>query len=148
MKASDLMTASHLWACVDESDCREVAQMMAQHDVGAIPVLDKMGRLEGIVTDRDMCCRLIAKGGSFETPVREIMTKNVRTVQPGTDLKEVERIMKDGRVRRLPVTDQDNRLEGFIAVADLLRHCHGAMHEHEIVGMLETICEPTSEPHE
>lgn len=68
MKAKDIMTADHIWVCGDTTDCRQVAQLMAQHDIGAIPVLDNRGRLEGIITDRDICCRCVAEGRSFESP--------------------------------------------------------------------------------
>ena len=83
MKASDIMTAHDLWATSDSSDIIEVSRMMAEHNVGAIPVLDEMGRLEGIVTDRDICCRIVAQGKSYETPVRDIMSRSVQTVRPG-----------------------------------------------------------------
>lgn len=143
MKARDLMTSDHVWACSETADVREVAQMMADHDVGAIPVLDPQGRLEGIVTDRDLCCRILARGMSFETPVRRVMSGDVRTVRPDADLREIEQAMAEHKIRRMPVVDEDNRLQGFIAQADLLRACaEHRRQEHGVVETLETISEP------
>ena len=60
MNASELMSHDHLRVCGDQTDALEAAQLMTDHDIGAIPVLDRQGRLEGIVTDRDICCRIVA----------------------------------------------------------------------------------------
>lgn len=139
MKAHDLMAAHEVWACAETSDCRQVAQMMVEHDVGSIPVLDTEGRLEGIVTDRDLCCRLIAEGRSFETPIREIMTPSVHSVSPKTSLGDIESVMKQYKIRRLPVVDSDNRLQGFISLGDLARHCHGLLKEHHLAEVLESV---------
>ena len=142
MKASDLMITEHVWACAETADVRTVAEMMAEHNVGAIPVLDQEGQLEGIITDRDLCCRVLAKGRSFETPIREVMSKSVESVHPDTDLKEIEAHMRDRKIRRLPVVDNNNKLRGFISFSDLARHCHGIQEEHELMSVLEMICAP------
>ena len=139
MKAQDLMTAHDLWACVETSDAQEVACMMTEHNVGAIPVLDKQGRLEGIITDRDICCRLVAEGRSYDTPARELMSRSVQTVHPDTELSEIESIMREHRIRRLPVVDENQKLQGFISTSDLIHACHGKEEEHELVEVLETI---------
>ena len=86
MKACDIMTAHEVWACAETSDCRRVAEMMSEHDIGSIPILDGEGRLEGIVTDRDVCCRLVAENLSGDTPVTDIMTTSVKSVCPDTSL--------------------------------------------------------------
>ncbi len=142
MKAQDVMTPEHLWVCGESTNARDVAQMMSEHNVGAIPVLDDQSRLEGIVTDRDLCCRVIAQGRSPETPVREIMSMSMHSVRPEADLHEVEALMRQYKVRRIPVVDDSNRLQGFISLADLSRHCHGQPEEHELAEVLEAICAP------
>jgi CBS domain-containing protein len=139
MRAHDLMTKHELWVCPDDTDVRHVAHLMQQHNVGAIPVLDDGGRLEGIITDRDITCRVVARGLSFETPVRDVMSTNVKTCREDTSLEEIERIMEENRVRRLPVVDEDNRLQGFIAIADLMRHCHGASYEHGLCELMDIV---------
>jgi len=91
------------------------------------------------VTDRDICCRIVAEGKSYETPVREVMTPQVRTCRPDTSLKEVESVMKEYRIRRLPVVDEESRLQGFISLADLARECHGLIQEHRLAEVLESV---------
>lgn len=142
MKARDLMKAHNIWACAETSDCRHVAQMMAEHDVGAIPVLDSEGRLEGIITDRDLCCRILACGKSYETPVRDVMTCQVYTCGPDSSLKEIESLMIEYRIRRLPVVDEENKLQGFISLSDLARECHGPLKEHGLAEVLECVSTP------
>ncbi len=139
MKAHDLMTSHHVWVCADDTDVRHVAGMMVEHNIGAIPVLDDQGRLEGIITDRDIACRVVSKGMSFETPVRKVMTPDVVTVRPDAGLEEIEQIMREHRIRRLPVVDEENRLQGFIAVADLMHHCHGISYEHGLCELLDAV---------
>jgi CBS domain-containing protein len=140
MNASDVMTCDHLCACVDTADARSVAKMMAEHDIGSVPVLDKDDRLEGIVTDRDLCCRLIAEGMSFETPIRRVMSRSVATVQPDADLHQVERVMRRRKIRRVPVVDHERKLKGFISFADLTYHLRGTSDEHELVEVFESVC--------
>jgi len=142
MKARDLMTSHHVWVCADDTDVRHVAAMMVEHDIGAIPVLDDQGRLEGIITDRDIACRVVSKGLSFETPVRKIMTPEVKTVHKDADLEEIERVMRENRIRRLPVIDDENRLQGFIAIADLMHHCHGISYEHGLCQLMDAVSSP------
>ncbi len=142
MNASDLMASDHVWACAETADARSVACMMLDYDVGAIPVLDSDGRLEGIVTDRDLCCRVIAEGRSYETPIRDVMSTSVQTVHCDADLHEIESLMREYKIRRLPVVDSDYCLRGFVSFADLARHCHSPVEEHELVGVMESICTP------
>lgn len=144
MRAYELMTAHNVWACAETSDCRHVAQMMTEHDIGSIPVLDSEGRLEGIVTDRDICCRVVAQGRSYETPVREIMSTGVHTCSPDSNVKEIETMMTEYRIRRLPVVDSDNKLQGFISLSDLARRCHGLLTEKRVAAVLANVSRPGS----
>jgi len=139
MNASDIMTAHKVWACAETSNAQSVAQMMSKHNVGAIPVLDSQGRLEGIVTDRDLCCHILAEGRSYDTPISELMSEPVHSVGPDTDLWEVESLMRQYRIRRLPVVDEDRRLKGFISVGDIACHCGSAEQEHELISVMETV---------
>lgn len=142
MKARDIMTPHDIWSCAETDDCRHAARLMLQHDIGSIPVLDSMGRLEGIVTDRDICLRIVAEGRTYETPVREVMSEPVHTCVPDSDLSEVEEVMRDHKVRRLPVVDAGKRLLGFISLGDLARHSHGLWKEHRLAEVLETVSSP------
>jgi CBS domain-containing protein len=96
----------------------DAAALMAQFDVGAIPVLDD-GRLRGIVTDRDLATRVVAEGRDPRTvPVGEVMTRAVITVSLDAQLSEARDLMAERRIRRLPVVKGD-QLVGIISLGDV-----------------------------
>jgi CBS domain-containing protein len=93
---------------------------MAEHEIGALVVLEK-GRLVGIVSERDYARKVILKGkSSRETPVAEIMTREVTTVRPETSIEKCMQLMTDERVRHLPVMDGD-KLAGIISIGDVVK---------------------------
>ena len=98
----------------------EAAKMMKEADAGMIPVMDN-GNLLGTVTDRDIAIRIVAEGKDPQsTPVREIASTDVVTIEPDRDLDEALRMMAKHQVRRLPVVE-NGRLVGVIAQADVAR---------------------------
>jgi len=97
---------------------REAAKLMAEMDIGALPVGDN-DRLIGMVTDRDIAIRGIARGLGPDTPVREVMTEDVKYCFADQTIEEVSRNMGDIRVRRLPVVDRQKRLVGIISLCDI-----------------------------
>lgn len=139
------MISHEVWACAETADARSVAKLMADHDIGSIPVLDPNGRLEGIVTDRDLCIKVIAQGYSFETPIREFMSSPAHFVHPEATVQEIESLMRRYKVRRLPVVDDKQRLQGFISLSDLARHCESYEDEHDLVEVIETVSTPRYE---
>ncbi|MHC4561797.1 MAG: CBS domain-containing protein [Planctomycetota bacterium] len=139
MLARDLMTCHEVFSTVESDDARSVAQLLAEHNVASLPVLDHQGRLRGIVTDRDLCIRLLAEGRSYETPIGDLMSEPVHSIGPDATVQEVEMTMRRFRVRHLPVVDLDRRLLGFISLSDLARSCGGTQEEHELVGVLEAV---------
>jgi CBS domain-containing protein len=101
-----------------ETSIREAARMMADADVGALPVAAG-DRLAGMVTDRDIAIRAIAIGKGPGCTVAEVMTHDVLYCHEDEDLGHVCRNMADNQVRRLPVVDVDKRLVGIISLADI-----------------------------
>ena len=102
-----------------ETPISEAAQLMESEDVGSLPVLDG-DQLAGVVTDRDIVVRAIAKGKDPRgMPVREISTRDPVTVRADEDLSEALKLMASYQVRRLPVVDEENRLVGVLAQADV-----------------------------
>ncbi len=97
---------------------REAARAMADLGVGALPVTDG-DRLVGMVTDRDIAVRGVAEGRGPDTPVREVMTPDVKYCFDYEDLELVARNMGDQQVRRLPVLNQDKRLVGILSLGDV-----------------------------
>ena len=100
----------------------DAARIMKQEDAGVVPVTEN-GRLTGMVTDRDIAIRVVAEGKDPKsTPVREVVSKDLVTVDPQQDLDEALRLMAKHQVRRLPVVEEDGRLVGVVAQADVARH--------------------------
>lgn len=101
-----------------EQTIADAARMMAKADIGSLPVGDD-DRLVGMLTDRDIVIRAVAKGLSADTPVREIMTGNIRYCYDDQDVAEVARNMAELGVRRLPVVNRDKRIVGFVALSNI-----------------------------
>lgn len=96
----------------------DAAQLMELHDVGAVLVVANE-RLVGIATDRDLVVRGLAKRLDPDTPISEVMSVDVTTVQGSEDVTEALKILRGGRFRRLPVLE-DETVTGIITVDDLL----------------------------
>jgi CBS domain-containing protein len=98
------------------------ARMMRDEDVGLAPIVEGQ-KLIGTLTDRDIAIRVVAEGKDPQTTiVREVATSQFVTIDPDEDLDEALRLMAKNQVRRLPVLDQDGRLAGIVAQADIARH--------------------------
>jgi CBS domain-containing protein len=99
----------------------EAARIMKQEDAGVVPVTQN-GRLIGMVTDRDITIRIVAEGKDPQsTAVREVASTDLVTVAPRQELDEALRLMAQHKVRRLPVVEEDGRLVGVVAQADVAR---------------------------
>lgn len=100
----------------------EAARVMRDGDVGLVPVVDG-DRLVGTVTDRDIAIRVVAEERDPNTTtVRETASTELVTIDPEQDLDEALRLMAQHQVRRLPVVEEDGRLVGIVAQADVARH--------------------------
>jgi CBS domain-containing protein len=119
-KVGDVMTGRPR-AVTPETPLTEVAQMMETEDVGSIPVVDNE-RLVGIVTDRDIVVRAIAKGKDPKgMPASAVSTRELVTVRPEDDLSDALELMVRHQVRRLAVMGEDERLVGMVSQADVAR---------------------------
>ena len=102
----------------------EATQAMNRHQIGAMPVLDESGRMVGMFTERDVLRRLVAeRRDAASTSVAEIMSTDVIGCCDGDPLDAARSIMKDRRVRHLPVTDRAGTLVGMISIGDLNAWC-------------------------
>ena len=102
---------------------REAAELMRSQDVGSLPVVDG-DRLVGMITDRDLALRLVGEGRGADTSVGEIASKDVVTIDPQQDVSEAARLMAEHQLRRLPVCEEDGRLVGILAQADVAQIGH------------------------
>ena len=97
----------------------EAAKLLKSEDVGSLPIVEGE-RLVGMVTDRDIVIRAIAEGKDPQsTQVSEIASSDLVTIDPQQDLDEALRLMARHQVRRLPVVEEDGRLVGILAQADV-----------------------------
>jgi len=113
-------------AITPETTVQEAARLMKSEDVGALPVVED-GRLTCVVTDRDLAIRGLAEGTSPQTPVRDVASKDVATIDPQQSLEEAARLMAEHQVRRLPVVEEDGRLVGMLAQADVAKAGHDTL---------------------
>jgi CBS domain-containing protein len=98
------------------------AKMMRDEDVGLAPIVQG-DMLVGTLTDRDIAIRVVAEGRDPEsTTVREVASTDLVTIDPEQSLDEALRLMAQHQVRRLPVVEEDGRLVGVLAQADVARH--------------------------
>ena len=102
---------------------RDAAELMRSKDVGSLPVVDG-DRLVGMITDRDLALRLVGEGKGADTPVGELASKDVVTIDPQQDVAEAARLMAEHQLRRLPVCEEDGRLVGILAQADVAQIGH------------------------
>ncbi len=110
----------------------EAARAMREEDAGVVPIVDGE-RLVGVVTDRDIAIRLVAEGRDPQsTTVDDLASRDLVTIDPQQGLDEALRLMAQHQVRRLPVCEEDGRLVGIVAQADVARHA-GAARTGEVV---------------
>lgn len=121
----ELMTRSPR-AVDTASSAVDAARLMRDEDVGLIPIVES-DRLVGTVTDRDIVVRLVAEGKSpEETRVADIASRELVTIDPDRDVEEAMRLMAKHQVRRLPVVEEDGKLVGIVAQADIAKHASAA----------------------
>lgn len=106
----------------------DASKIMAERNIGYLPVLDNNGKIVGTLTDRDIVITGIAKQKDLKTPINEVMTKNPVTVDVQSSIENVVKLMKDKNIRRLLVTEGD-KLTGILTLGDLSCACHGKEQE-------------------
>lgn len=142
MKVREIMTEDPA-GCAPETNIRDVAKMMAENDCGEIPVLDERSRPIGVVTDRDIACRIVGQGKDPDrTTARDAMSSPVITVTPEDDVAEAIDKMEENQVRRVPVVDDSGACCGMIAQADIAR----AASEGDIAELVRDVSQPKDRP--
>jgi CBS domain-containing protein len=109
-----------VWSIAPNSMIFDAIELMADKNVGALPVVSD-AKLVGMISERDYTRKVALKGkSSKETPVREIMTQEVVTVNVGDTVTECMRVMTDSRIRHLPVMDGE-KIVGLVSLGDLVK---------------------------
>ena len=119
MKVQDLMTVSPE-ACRPDDNLAEAASQLWKADCGVLPVVDRTGRLAGIVTDRDICIALgTSNARASDATVGSVMCTTVEVCEPDDDVLTALARLGERRVRRLPVVDTEHRLLGIVSLSDV-----------------------------
>jgi CBS domain-containing protein len=106
--------------CVPTDSVMTAAQIMKSEDVGPVPIDKDEKKLAGIVTDRDLAIKVVAEARDPKTTqVEEVMSEGLVTCRDNDDVRSVLKLMEENQLRRIPVVDKNDRLQGIIAQADV-----------------------------
>jgi CBS domain-containing protein len=120
-KCNEVMTKNPV-CCLPNDMVARVAQLMKSKDIGPVPIIEneQTKKLVGIVTDRDLALKIVAEGRDAKsTKAEEVMTRKVVTCRGEDDVQKALDAMSEHQLRRIPVVDNDNRIVGIIAQADV-----------------------------
>lgn len=119
MKCKDIMTKS-VKMCDNTCTAKDAALIMKRVNTGAVPVVDNNDKILGIVTDRDITLHTVAEGKEpSKVKIQDFMTKHVVTIHEDEPIDDAIKKMKENKVRRLPVINDDNQLVGIISLGDV-----------------------------
>jgi CBS domain-containing protein len=122
MKKCDEVMTKNPVCCLPDDMVAKVARLMQSENIGSIPVIEneQTQKLIGIVTDRDLALKIIAKGQDAKsTKVEAVMTRQIVTCRTGDDLQIALDAMAEYQLRRIPIVDNDDKIVGIIAQADV-----------------------------
>ena len=121
MKIREVMSP-HPVCCLPTDSAQRVARIMCDHNIGSLPVVkdQESRKLVGVITDRDLCCSVVADGlDTKTTKIEKFMTLNPVTCREEEDLENCERLMQEHQIRRIPIVDAKDGVIGIVAQADL-----------------------------
>lgn len=125
MKVQEVMS-KNVTCCGSDTSLQDVAAMMVDADCGEIPVADERGQLIGVLTDRDITVRTLARGRNpLEMIAADCMTTPAVTVTADMPVKDCCDVMERNQIRRVPVVDATGRCVGIVSLADIARHASG-----------------------
>jgi CBS domain-containing protein len=136
---SEIMTAK-LRTVRPEATIEEAAQIMADEDIGWLPVVDHHDQLLGALTDRDIAIRAVARGRDKDTRVDEVMSSGVVAARENQPIAEVAQLMQANQVRRIAIVDEDNKPLGVISLGDVAQRTR---EEHMVFTTMEQVATHT-----
>jgi CBS domain-containing protein len=121
MKVREAMTPNPV-CCVPTDSAQKVARTLCEGNVGSVPVVDdqQSRKLLGMITDRDLCCSVLAAGlDPKKTTIEKFISLNPATCRDGENLDSCERLMQERQIRRIPIVDGEGRVVGIVSQADV-----------------------------
>jgi CBS domain-containing protein len=146
MTVKQLMTRP-VKTCRTTAALGDAARIMLEGHCGCVPVVDSRGRLAGMLTDRDVCLAVAARHQNpWEIPVRDVMTSpDIVSCRVSDDVNAALVAMKEHRVRRIPVVDDNGHVQGLISIDDAIRNtgvAKGRLPAEGVLDVLRHICSP------
>ena len=124
MRVRHLMT-SNVYTCASDDTLTDAARIMWDKDCGCLPVVDSGRRPIAMITDRDVCMAAFTQGVPLHAArVSSAMSKSVVTIARDRTLSELEQLLRERQLRRVPVVDEQGRLVGIATLADLAQHAN------------------------
>jgi CBS domain-containing protein len=145
MKINEMMSKDPAY-CIPTDIVQKAAGIMKAKNTGIVPIVEseRSLKLVGVVTDRDLCLEIIAEGRDPRgMQVKDCMTDKVIACSPEDDVEKALELMRENLVRRILVVDRDNKIQGMVSMADLVRR--GELESSKTQETLKTISEPTAE---
>ena len=137
MKVKECMCSNVVWATPDTT-IQNIAKQMQEAHIGCVAVCDENDKVVGIVTDRDVILRCIASDKDYkQTPVSDIMTTNVHTVDANDNVTDAINYMCNCQVKRIPVVEE-GKLKGIITLGDLAKNSE--ISDNEVGNAAKCIC--------
>jgi CBS domain-containing protein len=124
VKIKDVMSPNPA-CCLPSDTAQQVAKLMCERNVGSMPVvIDQQSRkLVGMITDRDLCCSVVAQGRDPKsTPIEQFISTEPIACRDGENVEKCEKAMQEHKVRRIPIVDSEDRVIGIVSQADLALH--------------------------
>jgi CBS domain-containing protein len=145
MQVREIMTPNPA-CCTADTSLQEVAKMMVDNDCGEIPIVrSRTDRtVIGVVTDRDIVCRLIAAGKNpMEYTAEACMSTPVVAVRESTPVEKCAELMEESKIRRVPVVDGGGMVCGIVSQADIAKHASRRI----TAELLREVSVPSAMPH-
>lgn len=140
MKVNEIMTAAPT-CCSRDEKVQQAANIMRDLNVGVVPIVESEtdDTLVGLVTDRDICLGVVARGiDPTSAGVESCMSEDVVSCQAEDSVEKVVALMQKHQIRRVPVVDSENHIEGIVSLADITVRAH----EQDIAETITEISEP------
>lgn len=146
MKISSLIHRS-VTSCTTHDTLERAAQLMWDHDIGCLPVIDDQGHVAGMVTDRDICMAAYMQGAPLRAiPVANAMAKHVFSCTEDDEVSAVEQTLSAHQIHRMPVIDAQGHPVGIVSINDIARAASaGQVPPSEIASTLAAVSAPRPE---